>query len=67
MSLLVLVITALRRAGYLKDIITVEHYHTMGKWMLAFCIFWAYIGFGQYAHLVREHTGRDAILYHPKH
>src|SRR5438067_9999159 len=48
MSLLVLVITALRRAGYLKDIITVEHYHIMGKWMLAFCVFWAYIGFGQY-------------------
>ena len=48
MSLLVLVITALRRAGYLKDIITLEHYHIMGKWMLAFTIFWAYIGFGQY-------------------
>ena len=48
MSLLVLVITALRQAGYLKEIVTVEHYHIMGKWMLAFCIFWAYIGFGQY-------------------
>jgi hypothetical protein len=48
MSLLVLVITALRRAGYLQEIITPEHYHIMGKWMLAFCIFWAYIGFGQY-------------------
>ena len=42
------VITALRQAGYLKDVVTVEHYHIMGKWMLAFCIFWAYIGFGQY-------------------
>jgi hypothetical protein len=48
MSLLVLVITALRNAGYLKDIVTVEHYHIMGKWMLAFCVFWAYIGFSQY-------------------
>src|SRR3989441_9240163 len=48
MSLLVVVITALRQAGYLKDVVTVEHYHIMGKWMLAFCIFWAYIGFGQY-------------------
>jgi hypothetical protein len=48
MCLLVLVITALRQAGYLKDVVTVEHYHIMGKWMLAFCIFWAYIGFGQY-------------------
>jgi hypothetical protein len=48
MSLLVLVITALRRAGYLKDVVTVEHYQIMGKWMFAFCVFWAYIGFGQY-------------------
>src|SRR5207245_9640077 len=48
MSLLVLVITALRSAGYLKEVVTLEHYHIMGKWMLAFCVFWAYIGFGQY-------------------
>ena len=48
MALLVVVITALRQAGYLKDVITVEHYHIMGKWMVAFCVFWAYIGFGQY-------------------
>jgi hypothetical protein len=48
MSLLVLVITGLRNAGYLKDVVTKEHYHIMGKWMFAFCVFWAYIGFGQY-------------------
>ena len=48
MSLLVLVITALRKAGYLKETVNMEHYHTMGKWMLAFTVFWAYIGFSQY-------------------
>jgi hypothetical protein len=48
MSLLVLVITALRNAGYLKNVVTMEHYHIMGKWMFAFSVFWAYIGFGQY-------------------
>ena len=48
MSLLVLVITALRKGDYLKDVVTLEHYHIMGKWMLAFSVFWAYIGFGQY-------------------
>jgi hypothetical protein len=48
MSLLVLVITALRNAGYLKEVVTLEHYHIMGKWMLAFSVFWAYIGFSQY-------------------
>jgi hypothetical protein len=48
MSLLVLVITGLRSTGYLKEVVTLEHYHIMGKWMLAFCVFWAYIGFSQY-------------------
>jgi len=48
MSLLVLVISALRNAGYLRNVVTIEHYHIMGKWMLAFSIFWAYIAFGQY-------------------
>jgi hypothetical protein len=48
MSLLVLIITGLRSKGYLKDVVTMEHYHIMGKWMLAFTIFWAYIGFSQY-------------------
>ncbi len=47
MSLLVLVIAALQSAGYLK-VVTVEHYHIMGKWMLSFSVFWAYIGFSQY-------------------
>ncbi len=48
MSLLVLVITALRKAGYLQEVVTLEHYHIMGKWLLAFSVFWAYIGFSQY-------------------
>src|SRR3954469_3025033 len=48
MSLLVLVISALRKAGYLRETVNDEHYHTMGKWMLAFTVFWAYIGFSQY-------------------
>jgi hypothetical protein len=48
MSLLVLVITALRKAGYLQGIVTTEHYYVMGKWMFAFTVFWAYIGFSQY-------------------
>lgn len=32
----------------LKGIITVEHYHDLGKWMLAMTAFWAYISFSQF-------------------
>ncbi|MGI8437470.1 MAG: hypothetical protein ACR2NX_11290 [Chthoniobacterales bacterium] len=48
MSLTVLVIFALQKAGYLQETVTIEHYHIMGKWMLSFTVFWAYIGFSQY-------------------
>jgi hypothetical protein len=48
MALLVLVMAALQKAGYLKGVVTVEHFHIMGKWLLAFTVFWAYIGFSQY-------------------
>jgi hypothetical protein len=48
MCVLVLIVTALRNAGYLQNVVTLEHYHIMGKLMLAFTIFWAYIGFSQY-------------------
>ena len=48
MALLILVTAALQKAGYLREVVTLEHYHIMGKWLLAFTVFWAYIGFSQY-------------------
>ncbi len=48
MALLILVTASLQKAGYLKGMVTIEHYHIMGKWLLAFTVFWAYIGFSQY-------------------
>jgi hypothetical protein len=48
MSLLVLLVTWLRTKGYLHRVVTHEHYHIMGKLMLAFSVFWAYIAFSQY-------------------
>jgi hypothetical protein len=38
----------LRDNDILKTIITVEHYHDLGKLMFAFTIFWSYIAFAQY-------------------
>ncbi len=69
LCVLVLIITALRSAGYLKGVVTLEHYHIIGKLMLAFVVFWAYIGFSQYmlywyanipeetAYFLRRNTG----------
>ncbi len=38
----------MRRQGILANIITVEHYNDLGKWLFAFTVFWGYIAFSQY-------------------
>jgi len=49
-SMVIILITTilLRRAGYLKNVVTPEHDHIMGKLMFAFTVFWAYVSFSQF-------------------
>ena len=48
MALLIILLTYLRKTGHLTSVVTMEHYHILGKLLLAFTIFWAYIAFSQY-------------------
>jgi hypothetical protein len=48
LAVIVLTVTLLQRAGYMKRVVTPEHFHIKGKLMLAFTIFWAYVGFSQF-------------------
>ena len=43
-----LVIVGLHGSGLLKNVVTVEHYHDLGKYMFGFTIFWAYVSFSQF-------------------
>ena len=45
---LILISTALTGSGVLRQVITVEHFHDLGKLLYAFTVFWAYIGFSQF-------------------
>ena len=49
-SMAVLILTALllQKAGYLKKVVTEEHFHIMGKLTFAFTVFWAYVSFSQF-------------------
>jgi hypothetical protein len=38
----------LQKRGVLKNSVTTEHFHDLGKMMFAFTIFWAYVGFSQF-------------------
>jgi hypothetical protein len=62
MSLLVLIVTGLKKVGYLK-VVNEEHYHIMGKFMLAFVIFWAYIGFSQYMLIWYANIPEETIYF----
>jgi hypothetical protein len=48
LATLVLVVLGFRAAGWLRLTITVEHLHDLGKLMIGFTVFWAYIAFSQY-------------------
>jgi hypothetical protein len=63
MCVLVLIVTGLRATGYLKDVVTIEHYHIMGKLMLAFTIFWAYIGFSQYMLIWYSNIPEETVYF----
>jgi hypothetical protein len=48
MGMLALVCMWLGKKGYLRQAITTEHYHDMGKLLFAFMVFWTYVNFSQY-------------------
>jgi hypothetical protein len=62
MSLIVLVVSWLRSSGFLRAV-NEEHYHTMGKFMLAFTVFWAYIGYSQYMLIWYANMPEETIYY----
>ena len=48
MAALALGAMALQKSGVLKDAITAEHYHDLGKLGFGFVVFWSYIAFSQF-------------------
>jgi hypothetical protein len=47
-ALLALTLAVIRSTGRLQGLVTSEHLHDLGKLMLGFTVFWAYVTFSQY-------------------
>jgi hypothetical protein len=47
-AFLTLISIFLRKSGYLKGVVTDEHYHDLGKYLFGFTVFYTYIAFSQY-------------------
>lgn len=63
MSIVTLVSLGFRRAGILKNSITMEHYHDLGKWMFALTAFYTYIAFSQYLLIWYANIPEETIWY----
>ncbi len=62
-ALLGLVLLLLRDRGVLAGIVNKEHYHDIGKFVFAFTVFWAYIGFSQYFLIWYANIPEETMFY----
>lgn len=62
-ALLSVAAVAMRRAGLLDTIVTVEHLHDIGKLLFAFTAFWAYIAFSQFLLMWYANLPEETIWY----
>jgi len=53
----------LQGRGYLRNVITAEHYHDIGKLLLSYLIFWAYVEYSQYMLIWYANIPEEAFWY----
>jgi hypothetical protein len=63
MSFVTLICLGFRRAGILKNSITPEHYHDLGKWIFALTAFYTYMAFSQYLLIWYANLPEETIWY----
>lgn len=54
----------LQKHGRLTSYVSVNHFHDLGKYMFAFTIFWAYIGFSQFMLIWYGDIPEETFWYH---
>jgi hypothetical protein len=64
--MLVIIAFLLQRKGYLRESITTEHYHDLGKLLFGFNMFWAYVAFCQFLLIWYGNLGEETIFYHTR-
>jgi hypothetical protein len=63
LAAMVVMAIVLQGTGRLANSITVEHYHDLGKLLLSFVIFWAYIAFSQYLLIWYANLPEETLWY----
>jgi hypothetical protein len=64
LATLVVVMHGLRQAGAYGSAVTTEHFHDVGKLLLGFLVFWAYISFSQFMLIWYASIPEETSYYH---
>lgn len=62
-GIVVLVSLGFRNAGILRNSITQEHYHDLGKWLFALTAFYTYVAFSQYMLIWYANLPEETVWY----
>lgn len=66
LSMIIVVTMGLRESGLLKNAVTVEHYHDLGKLLFGFLVFWAYIAFSQFMLIWYASIPEETTFFHTR-
>ncbi len=61
---MILVTMSLRSSGHLKESISVEHFHDMGKLLFGFLVFWGYVSFAQFMLIWYAAIPEETTFFH---
>src|SRR4051812_18818359 len=62
-SITVLLMIWLYNRGFYKGIVNTHTFHSIGQWMLAFTVFWAYVTFSQYFLIWNANVPEETFWY----
>jgi hypothetical protein len=62
-AFMIVVFVVLRATGVLRNVVTVEHFHDLGKLLFAFTVFWSYIAFSQYFLIWYGNIPEETVWY----
>ncbi|TGK01684.1 hypothetical protein EHO59_11275 [Leptospira semungkisensis] len=63
LSSLVVMSYYLKKKGYLGNLVNENHIHDLGKFMLGFTVFWAYVGFSQFMLIWYANIPEETFFY----
>lgn len=63
LAAIILLVVWMRRSGPLRDFVTDEHLHDLGKLLFAFSTFWMYIWFSQYMLIWYADISEETVYY----